>query len=557
MTDLLTYALKVNGSIALFYLFYMLLYRRDTFWKIRHAYLLIAVLFSFLYPLLQFGEWFQNQKTVQVFAAAIYMDEMMILPSQQAQAPTSLFTTENILLAVYALISFALLFKIVTQVMSILIKSRKGQKIEHNGVTMIKLDENITPFSFFHLIFINKNRHTEEELPEILTHELSHVRQRHSYDVVLSEVMTALCWFNPFAWLLKKELKQNLEFLADNQVINAGFETKKYQYLLLNISCNYVDNQLINQFNISPLKKRITMMNKQKTSRKGLIKYTLIIPVALIMLIISNAQNVVANVSETLQTPPKSATVSVKEVKQNQPNKKVKFTPPVVKRDDGKVIYRVVDVPPSFPGGEAALMQYLMNNIKYPVKAQERNIQGKVIVQFIVDESGKVTEPKVVRGVDPLLDAEALRVVKTMPDWTPGKQKGENVNVFYNVPISFKLSTNNYGTEKGKRSEISVTAKQVSTVKFTEPVIKKDDKIFNVVEVPPTFPGGNEGLMKYLSENIEYPVAAQEYGVMGKIIVQFIINAKGNIGQAEIAKSMVEGAIEKLTVVRYAKKNRR
>ncbi len=532
MTDLLTYALKVNGSIVLFYLFYMLLYRRDTFWKIRRAYLLIAVLFSFLYPLLQFGEWFQNQKTVQVFASAIYMDEMMILPSQQAQTPTSLFTSENILLAVYALVAFALLFKIVTQVMSILIKSRKGQKIEYNGITMIQLDENITPFSFFHLIFINKNRHTEEELPEILTHELSHVRQRHSYDVVLSEVMTALCWFNPFAWLLKKELKQNLEFLADNQVINAGFETKKYQYLLLNISCNYVDNQLINQFNISPLKKRITMMNKQKTSRKGLIKYTLIIPVALVMLIVSNAQHVVANINETLQSKKQSPRIiSIEEVKEGQPTKSSKDAKPV-KMKDGRLVYDVVEIPPAFPGGDEALMNFLRENIRYPLKAQEQNIQGKVTVGFIVDETGKVIEPEVARSVHSLLDAEAIRVIKSMPAWSPGKQNGKNVSVRYYVPVSFKQQKNSSAIDVKNLEE-----NKVIVVESVEPA-SDNKKVFEVAEVPPAFPGGETALMKYISDNVKYPKVAAENNIQGKVIVQFVVDNTGKVVDSKIARKV-------------------
>lgn len=433
MNQLFIYALKVNGSLLLFYLFYLLMYRRDTFWKIRRTYLLSAVLFSFFYPLLQFGDWFQQHKAVQVFTSAIHLDEIIVTAQK---TPSIVFTTENVLAAVYILLAFSLLFKMALQIISILYKTHKGEKIRLNGIDVIHLNENITPFSFFSLIFVNKNQYSETELPEILTHELSHVRQRHSYDVVLSELMTALCWFNPFAWLLKKEIKQNLEFLADNHVINSGFETKKYQYLLLNISCNYVDNRLINQFNISPIKKRITMMNKQKTSRKGLIKYALIVPVALIMLIMSNTQNVVANANDALQNKKKPVVIKVSPVEGNAVQNTDKTTTSV-KENDGSVVYDVTDIPPAFPGGDNALFEYLKKSIVYPEEASKKNIQGKVVVQFIVDETGKVIEPKIVKNINPLLDAEALRVVGAMPLWTPGQVKGKNVKCKFYIPINF------------------------------------------------------------------------------------------------------------------------
>ena len=530
MNDLLLYALKVNGAIVLFYLFYMLLYRRDTFWKIRRVYLLIGVLFSFLYPLVQFGEWFRQEKTVQVFAAAVNLEDIVIFPQQTVETP--IFTTENVLLAVYVLVAFALVFKILMQMFSILMKIRKGEKTELDGVKIIHLNQNITPFSFFGLIFLNKNRHTPEELPEIITHELSHVRQRHSYDVVLSELMTALCWFNPFAWLLKKELKQNLEFLADNQVITSGFEAKKYQYLLLNISCNYVDNQLINQFNISPLKKRITMMNKQKTSRKGLIKYTLIIPVALVMLIVSNAQHVVANINETLQSKKQNARIiSIEKLKEGQPTKSSKDAKSV-KMKDGRLVYEVVETPPAFPGGDEALMKFLMNNIIYPVKAQEQNIQGKVTVGFIVDENGKVIEPEVARSVHPLLDAEALRVIKSMPAWIPGKQKGKNVSVRYFVPVNFKLQKKSSAIDAKSLEE-----NKVIVVESVEP-FSDEKKIWEEAEIPPAFPGGETALMKYVSDNLKYPVEAQKQKIQGKVIVKFVVDETGKVIEPKIARGI-------------------
>lgn len=525
MNQLFIYALKVNSSLLLFYLFYLVMYRRDTFLKIRRTYLLTAILFSFLYPLLQFGEWFQQQKTVQVFATAINLDEIVVVSKKAAPV---VFSTENILLSIYVLIAFSLLFKIILQTISIIFKSHKGDKITIDGVEVIHLNENITPFSFFNFIFLNKDQHSNVELPEIITHELSHVRQRHSYDVVLSEILTALCWFNPAAWLLKKEIKQNLEFLADNQVIISGFETKKYQYLLLNISCNYVDNQLINQFNISPIKKRITMMNKPKTSGKGLIKYSLIVPIAFTMLVVSNAQHV----SAMLQKKSKNVSASVQSVQKNSATKnKVSATP--VKMQDGSIVYEVTDDSPMFPGGDKALFNYLNENIKYPEEARNNKIQGYATVGFIIDEKGKVIDPQVINTVNPMLVKEALRVVASMPNWIPGKVKGKNVKCKFFIPIKFQLD------EKGFSEQVN---KDINT-----------DEIFETVDTPPSFPGGENGLIRYLSQNIKYPVIAQESGAMGKVIVKFIINQEGKVEGATIAKTEMKELKPKITVTGYGK----
>ncbi|MBM6991805.1 MAG: energy transducer TonB [Prevotella sp.] len=102
-------------------------------------------------------------------------------------------------------------------------------------------------------------------------------------------------------------------------------------------------------------------------------------------------------------------------------------------------VFDVVEQMPSFPGGNSALMQYLSNNIKYPVVAQENGVQGRVVVSFVVERDGSITDVRVVRSVDPSLDREATRVVKAMPNWIPGKQNGSAVRVKYNVPVSFRL----------------------------------------------------------------------------------------------------------------------
>ena len=172
-----------------------------------------------------------------------------------------------------------------------------------------------------------------------------------------------------------------------------------------------------------------------------------------------------------------------------------------------------------FPGGMEEMMKFLQQNIKYPKEAQEQGKQGRVIVQFVVNKDGSITGDSVVRSVDPLLDAEALRVVRSMPNWTPGKQKGKPVRVRFTLPVTFHLNGD--------------APKQATEVKQPEAT---DDKIFQVVEHQPEFPGGMEALMKHLSKEIKYPKEAQEKGTQGRVIVQFVVRKDGSITDAKIMK---------------------
>ena len=172
-----------------------------------------------------------------------------------------------------------------------------------------------------------------------------------------------------------------------------------------------------------------------------------------------------------------------------------------------------------FPGGMQEMMKFLQQNIKYPKEAQEQGKQGRVIVQFVVNKDGSISNDSVVRSVDPQLDAEALRVVRSMPNWTPGKQRGKEVRVRFTLPVTFHLNGD--------------APKQATEVKQPEAT---DDKIFQVVEDQPEFPGGMEALMKHLSKEIKYPKEAQDKGTQGRVIVQFVVRKDGSITDAKVMK---------------------
>lgn len=486
------YLIKVNASIILFYLCYKLLFQRDTFWMLRRVYLMVSILFSFVYPLISMENWLKNQEPIMSAIASIQLDELVI--SSSGAGNPGFFTVENVLWAVFGFIALLMMIQILIQLFSIIRRRLKGTKTSLMDIPIIKMDEKITPFSFFQWIFINPKLHTEPETAEILEHELTHVRQWHSVDVIMAQIQKMLCWFNPAAWLIEREIRHNLEFLADNQVIKSGFEPKKYQYHLLSLTYEPAESKLGNQFNVSPIKKRIKMMNSKKTKKSGLLKYALIIPIALVMLLMSTMQDMIAATQNSaLEQAPQeekivisqNKTVQVKispvdsekkgtavaVLKERKEKESAELSEIVVvgfASDDNqdsekdKKVFDVVEVPPVFPGGEKAMFEYLSRNIKYPVEAQKQKIEGRVTMQFVVDEEGKITSTRIIRSVDPLLDAEAIRIITSMPNWTPGKQGGKNVSVRYVLPIQFRLQGNGKSEKTSEPLSGSVSGISIS-----------------------------------------------------------------------------------------------
>ena len=439
MNDALMYFLEVNIAIALFYLFYRLFFAGDTFWKTRRYYMLFSILLSFVYPFLSIENWLQKQEPVQKLIV-----DYATLPEFTVTAvrETSVFSLGNISMAIYGLVVLILLVRFILQLTSILRIRLHGTVKMVQNTQVIAIDKEVTPFSFFGSVFMNPELHNEHETKEILAHELTHVRQGHSFDVLVSELLTIILWLNPATWLLKREIRQNLEFLADNKVIESGFDSQTYQYHLLQLSYQTPEHKLGNKFNVSPLKKRIIMMNQKKSAKASLLKYSLIVPLALALVVSSNAQTIINKAKKALTT------TTTKEVKATEkkmltvPAKSTATAPDlvtVVENGETEKTWDVVEKMPQYPGGDKELMGYLARNIKYPVEAQKNGTQGKVIVGFTVNSAGEVVNQKVLRGVDAYLDKEAVRVVSTFPTWIPGEQKGEKVSVRYVIPIIFRM----------------------------------------------------------------------------------------------------------------------
>lgn len=475
MDPILIYYIKINIGIILFYGFYKLFFTRDTLFKMRRTALITFFAVAFIYPLMNIETWMRNFWEVDesIVTYNLIMSEFSI--SAPVDNTPFYGTWDNLVIIILLGGIFVLSGRLITDLIRIGLLRRNSEIISVQGIQCYRLSGDQAPFSFFRSIFINPDCHTAAEQQEIITHELSHARQHHSVDVIISEVACIALWINPFAWLLAREIRQNLEYLADQHVIKAGFNPKNYQYHLLGLTYTKAAAKLYNNFNVLPLKNRIRMMNKKRTSRAFSVKYALFAPLAFALLFVSNIELIAREANNWMETPTipaQESMINQKDITTEQATPEVtrdaQEKVPVKKTEDikkqekgisdlkGKVAsvslpqdkkadpqtqtFTVVEDMPKFPGGDKALLQFLRDNVKYPEAEAKKGIQGRVIISFIISKEGKVTNPTVVRGVDPALDNEALRVINAMPLWTPGIQRGVPVNVKYTVPVNFRLN---------------------------------------------------------------------------------------------------------------------
>ena len=419
------YLLQVNVGLILFYALYKLVCTRDTFFRSRRFILIVSLVLPFILPFIDVREWLESRDRMIMLT---HFDYSAVLPeivvgSEAVETGNRVFVLSEWIGYLYLAGVLVLLVRLVIQAFSLYRLIVRMPEKEINGVRVKCLNVPSGPFSFFRWIFMNPAAVKEDEISEILTHEMAHVRQHHSVDVLLAEMVSICCWMNPFAWLLKREVRLNLEFLADRKVMEAGFATKSYQYHLLGLAYNHKYG-LSNNFNFSHLKQRIIMMNKKKSNAAGHIKYALFVLPAFALLV---AGNISCSQGASEKQDAKEETVA--------PDSVAAPTDGVAKDE----VFMVAEQMPEFPGGMKELLKFLQNNLKYPENAMKNNVQGRVIVQFVVEKDGTLTEFKVARSVDPDLDAEALRVLQTMPKWKPGMQRGKIVRVKFTVPVSFKL----------------------------------------------------------------------------------------------------------------------
>ncbi|GAB4032862.1 TonB family protein [Spirosoma jeollabukense] len=417
----LDYILKANLYGLLFVGCYWLLLRRHTFFTLNRAYLLASVVLSLLLPLASLpAQTVEADWPVPVGVIALPMTAITTMPVDTGP------NWEQIALLAYGLVAFTLLLRLAIRIGRLFqfIQQLPHQVGNDNDYVLVQApnptgSEASTPtFSFFRYLVLNPED-VQNEL--IIRHELVHIRQRHSVDVLALALLRAVFWISPSLWLIDRMLRQVHEFLADKQ---AGQPTVYARFLVEYAFGSQTDTLTNGFFNPSLLKQRILMLHQKSTNRWALGKYVLVLPLAFGLLAMTTARE------DMIQTGIPTVQPDTSIADQTQPESQT---------SRNGVIFTVVEVVPQFPGGMRALGEYINKNLRYPAEARKKKVEGRVFLRFIVSQTGDVQDVQILKGIGSGCDEEATRVVNQMPKWIPGKQAGRPVNVQYNLPIQFSL----------------------------------------------------------------------------------------------------------------------
>ena len=398
MENWITYIAECGLCLALLYLPFWGLLRKETFFQYNRFVLLAITVLSFILPWISIPEITSQLAPSETIS--IQLEEINVMISGKALSENISWKTILAIIYLSGAVT-CLLYKMIDLVRLIRFIPRGCLWVHtENGIHIHCHAHDVVPFSWMNHIVISEKDY-EENGHNILLHEQAHIACGHSWDVLWLSFVEVLQWFNPFVWMLSKEIQDIHEYEADLTVLRKGINARDYQLLIIQKVVGSGSYTFANNFNHSSLKIRITMMIKEKSNPWARLKYLYILPIAAICMI--------------------ACTQSAKSTASDY------------------ITYEAVEEKPEYPGGMGELSKLLSSNLKYPLKSQENGVQGEVLVQFVVDKEGNVEEVTVFKGVDPYLDAEALRVIKMMPKWKPGKHEGKEVNVKCTIPVGFRL----------------------------------------------------------------------------------------------------------------------
>lgn len=458
MTPVALYLIKSACYIAALYLVYDLFLSKDTQYGRNRAFILGSITVSLILPLVTLS----TSKPIDIQNFSVWLNEILITPSKRPAQDISqwmMFDTKHLLLIVYISGAVILSVRLMKTLLDLLliIKKEKGSTdsvIRFRGL-------HASAFSAFGRIFVSSDLAANDS-GHIIMHEQNHLRYLHFYDIMFMEIIVIIQWFNPFVHLFNRSLRAVHEFQADKGCINAGISIVNYQKLIINHLFKSKVFEIPNSFsNPTLIKKRMIMMTKKRSTVLANLKLLMVLPVIALILIAFSSCNEKAK-NDPAKASTENKVLKGEEIPDDAPpppppaedNKVIKGQvvpadappppppPPPFIVVNGDTTWNVVDKMPEFPGGNTALMKYIRDNVKYPESAKQNGVQGKVIINFVVTETGKVTNVSYAsRSPNAELNEEALRVAKTLPDFeSPGIVKGRAVPVSFALPITFALN---------------------------------------------------------------------------------------------------------------------
>ena len=536
MAAFFIFVLKSAFVLAMLVSLFMIFMSRETFHRVNRFVMLSIICIALLLPAVNLGvespfkklaasieNCFASEESDGIAIDISGFDEQPVFTDVALDIPSLEPVEEKpfdwlLLVAVLYFAGVALLVVrqavMYVQVARIIVCSRAVDASQYGceGISLKVHSGKEKPFSWFSWVVVSEED-LKDGVREILVHETAHARAGHSWDIMIADAVIIMQWFNPIAWIMKNCLKDIHEFEADEAVINSGVNARQYQLLIIKKAVGARLYSIANSFNHSLTKKRITMMCKEKSKMWRCAKALYIVPVAAIAaLAFTTVETVNATESEHLSKGSEFVANNERECIENC------------------ISYSDCTVKPQFPGGEAAYREWL-DSFSEPLTVKAEGATYDIDFFFVVTKKGKVADYLVgTVGSSTLnhetkksLNKEFDRMRESLPDgWTPGEVDGKPVDVCMTVKF-----TNVY--------------KDVDVKTVPE---DDEDKVYQVCEKAPEFPGGMDAMMKYLYENIKYPAEAEAAGKDGRAIVQFIVKKDGSIGNVEIIRSSGDNSLD-------------
>lgn len=401
MIDLLSYLLRAELSMLIFLIPFIIWLRKNKSFTFNRMWLMMSLLISALFPLIDF---FPDQNVVSPLRVQIlpeFSAAMQIGKHEESQTLVS----EWLFWLIYLSGCCWSIGKIIFEIISIRRITRNAKAV--NTRYFIITSQRFQAFSFFNRIYISEQLN-EIDKEKVLAHEMVHVQEKHSFDILIYRLINVLHWYSPLHSFFGKLLHENHEFSADRGAIQNPEITDQYAEVLIRMS-TVKSRGLIHTFNSSEsIKNRLKMMyNKTNSSKVGFRK------LAFVLVPFASAAIMMACSAEEVKVGEAEIQTRSSEV--------------------------VKDSEASFPGGVEALNTWLQNELVYPEDAKSNGIEGKVMVKFQIAANGKITSAEIVRGADAILDNAALETVRKMPDWIPAVKDGKAVAAEMVLPVVYSL----------------------------------------------------------------------------------------------------------------------
>ncbi len=379
---------------------YYLLFEREKMHRFNRFYLLGGLLFSLVLPFISLPTVYN--KTI--------LQDITLIPLVLKQEPVTQQTNQNplqlIVFSIYLIIAVVLLIRFFRNIAAFSSKIKSGKTIPYKNAILVLLDEDVLPHTFLNYIFLNAEDYYSKTIEnELYTHEMAHVNQKHTLDIIFIELLKIVFWFNPLLYFYKKSIQLNHEFLADENVIKTYNHAASYQKLLLIKASGTEGLYLASNLNFSLTKKRFIMMTKKTNRAQVLIKQALVLPLIAVMVLIS-----CNNAPETIE------------------------------KTDNAIYNTGLEKQPEFPGGLVEFYKYVNKNFTIP--EINKDLTAKIYVSFVIEKDGTISDIKVLRDPGYGLGEEAKRVMESIDQkWTPAIKDGQPVRASYNLPITINIKS--------------------------------------------------------------------------------------------------------------------